>query len=142
MAAARAASNRITADSVTNRKAGVYRGGVVTQMESAAGGGAGGFSVRADDLAAGSPQVLDQQQRCVQVAAAVAGLIAQMAGSAGHSGLTDALVTASQSGTRTYAVAGALYGHVAGGLRRSAGEYDRAEQAITSQAHAAMTRLS
>ena len=65
-------------------------------------------------------------------------LIAQMAGSAGHQGLADALVTASQSGMQTYAVAGALYDHVASGLRRSADEYDRAEQAIIQQAQAAV----
>ena len=118
-----------------------YRGGVVTHMESAAGGGAGGFSVRAGDLAAGSPQVLDQQQRCKQVATAVTALIAQMAGSAGHPGLTGALLTAAQSGMQTYAVAGALYDHVADGLRRSAGAYDRAEQAITQHAQAVMTSL-
>jgi hypothetical protein len=110
-------------------------------MELTEGAGGGGFSVRAGDLAAGSGQVLDQQQRCEQVATAVAGLIAQMAGAAGHPGLTGALVTASQSGVQTYAVAGALYDHVTDGLRRSASEYDQAEQAITQQAQAVMTSL-
>ena len=50
-------------------------------------------------------------------------------------------MTASQSGVQTYAVAGALYDHVADGLRRSAGEYDQAEQAITQQAQAVLTSL-
>jgi hypothetical protein len=116
----------------------VYRGGEVTRMTLTAGAGSGGFSVRTGDLAAGSGQVLGQQQRCAQLAADVTALIAQMAGSTGHQGLTDALVTASQSGMQTYAVAGALYDHVASGLRRSADEYDRAEQAIIQQAQAAV----
>lgn len=110
-------------------------------MGLAAGGGSGGFSVRAGDLAAGSGQVLAQQQRCAQLATAITGLMAQMAGSAGHQGLASALVAASEAGVQTYAVAGGLYGHVAGGLRRSAGEYDRAEQAITAQARAVMESL-
>ena len=61
-------------------------------MELTEGAGGGGFSVRAGDLAAGSGQVLNQRQRCEQVATAVGGLIAQMAGAAGHPGLTGALV--------------------------------------------------
>lgn len=108
-------------------------------MDLTAGAGASGFSVRTGDLAAGSGQVLDQQQRCARLAAAVTALIAQMADTAGHPGLADALVTASQSGLQTYAVAGALYDHVAEGLRRSAAEYGRAEQANTQQAQAVMT---
>jgi hypothetical protein len=119
----------------------VYRGGEVTRMTLTAGAGSGGFSVRTGDLAAGSGQVLGQQQRCAQLAADVTALIAQMAGSTGHQGLTDALVTASQSGMQTYAVAGALYDHVADGLQRSAAEYHRAEQAITQQAQAVMMSL-
>jgi len=107
-------------------------------MGLAADGNSGGFSVHAGDLAAGAGPVLDQQQRCARLAAAITGLMAQMAGSAGHPGLTGALVSASQAGAQSYAVAGGLYGHVAGGLRRSAGEYDRAEQAITAQARAVL----
>jgi hypothetical protein len=42
---------------------------------------------------------------------------------------------------QTYAVAGALYDHVADGLQRSAAEYHRAEQAITQQAQAVMMSL-
>ncbi len=108
---------------------------------TADGAGGGGFSVRAGELAAGSGQVLGQQQRCEELASAVVALMAQMAGSAGHQGLADALVTASESGTRTYAVAGALYSHVADGLQRSAEEYDQAEQANIQQAQAVMAKL-
>lgn len=110
-------------------------------MTLMAAGASGGFSVRSGALVAGASQVLEQQQRCAQVATAVAGLIAQMAGSAGHQELADALVAASESGARAYTVGEALYERVADGLQNSAGEYDRAEQAATQQAQAVMGSL-
>jgi hypothetical protein len=92
-----------------------------------------GFTVRAGTLAAGSGQVTAQQRRCEQVATAVVETIAQMAGVAGHPGLASALAGASETGTGTFVVAGALYAHVAGSLEQSAARYDRTEQAIIRQ---------
>ena len=92
-----------------------------------------GFTVRAGQLAAGRGQVTAQERRCEQVATAVVETIAQMAGAAGHPGLASALAGASETGTETFVVTGALYAHVARSLEQSAASYDRTEQAIIRQ---------
>jgi hypothetical protein len=94
---------------------------------------AGGFTVRASELAAGSGEVTAQQNRCDQVASAVVEAIAQMAGAAGHPGLTAALVGASETGTETFMVAQGLYVHVSNGLEQSAANYGQTDQGIVSQ---------
>jgi hypothetical protein len=94
---------------------------------------AGGFTVRASELAAGSGQVTAQQNRWDQVASAVVEAIAQMAGAAGHPGLTSALVGASETGTETFLVAQGLYAHVSQGLEQSAANYNQTEQGIISR---------
>jgi hypothetical protein len=92
-----------------------------------------GFTARADMLTAGSRRVTEQGQHCEEVATAVVEMTAGMAGAAGHPGLASALAGASETGTETFAVTGALYAHVAEGLRQNAASYDRAEQSIIEQ---------
>jgi hypothetical protein len=94
---------------------------------------AGGFTVRAGELARGSSQVTAQAQQCLQAATAAVEAIAQMAGAAGDPGLADALVAASDVGTQTFLVTNAVYAYVAGSLRQSAAGYSEADQACIRQ---------
>jgi hypothetical protein len=94
---------------------------------------AGGFTVRAGELAAGSGEVTAQQNRFDQVASEVVGAIAEMAAAAGHPGLTAALVGASEAGTETFTVAQGLYVHVSQGLAQSAANYNQTEQGVISR---------
>jgi hypothetical protein len=94
---------------------------------------AGGFTARADVLAAGSGRVTAQASHCEELATAVVETIAQMGGAAGHPGLTSALAEASEVSTETFLVTGGLFAHVAQGLEKSAGNYGDAEQTIIAR---------
>jgi hypothetical protein len=89
-----------------------------------------GYTVHIGELASGSGKVTKQGQQCTEVATAVVGAIAQMAGAAGDSALADALVAASETGTQTFLVTSELYSYVAGGLTRSAANYRNADLAV------------
>lgn len=89
-----------------------------------------GYTVHFGELASGSGEVTKQGQQCTEVATAVVGAIAHMAGAAGNPSLADALVGASETGTQTFLVTTGLYSYVAGGLRQSAAGYRNAEQSV------------
>ena len=89
-----------------------------------------GFTVHPGELAGGSGKVTEQGQQCTDIATAVAGAIAEMAGAAGESVLADALVSASQAGTSTFLTATELYSYVAASLTRTAAGYQKAEHLV------------
>jgi hypothetical protein len=100
-----------------------------------------GFGVRPADLAAGSSQVVRQQQRCAQVSAVVVEVIAQMAGAVGYEALASELIGVSESATQAFLVTGGLYDYVAQNLRQSANTYDQAEQATLTSVQAISRKL-
>jgi hypothetical protein len=96
-----------------------------------------GFSVRTDELRAGSQDMAALQGRCQIIAQYVVATLTAMAGSAGHPGLASALTGAAGRGNRAFAGMLAAYGHASNGLAASAQNYADADQANAGRARRA-----
>ena len=92
-----------------------------------------GFTVDAGALSAGGQQVAGLVPAVESIASDVAQAITGMAGSAsGHAGLASALMSATESSTKTFHDLGAVYRYVGESLAATASAYDQAEQACVA----------
>jgi hypothetical protein len=94
---------------------------------------AGGFTVRASELATGGQAVGRLSDTSQRLGSDAVTAISGMSSAAGHAGLASALMSAAETGLKTFLDMTAAYTHAQISLAETAGAYTQAEADNTEQ---------
>lgn len=93
-----------------------------------------GFTIRASELAAGGKSLSGLQDQGQKAGSGAVQALSGMGKAAGHSGLAAALLSAAETGTKTFLDIMAAYDHTSSNLAATADSYSQAEEQNTAKA--------